>query len=137
MDRRVEAEVSTVNQFIQSQKLDQVGFITIDTEGSDFTVILGVEQSLRGRKIDVIQVEYGVHWVDLDHSMKAVMDCADVHGYRFGRLTLKGIGIYTHWHPDLGRFIVANFVFVSLNASPDISTIVTQFNRCNVACCAA
>jgi len=96
----IEVEVISVDEFLHEENIQHVDFMKIDTEGNDFNVILGAETAIENGTIDVIQFEYGSHWIDFGHSLKAVIGFAHAHKYRFGRLTTLGIELHEEWHPE-------------------------------------
>lgn len=51
-------DVKTIDGFIQANKIPGIGLLKIDTEGSDYNVLLGAKESLAGNKIDLIQFEF-------------------------------------------------------------------------------
>lgn len=55
-----EVEVETLDDFCARNKINEIDFLKIDTEGFDLNVLRGAQGLLEGRGISLIQVEAGV-----------------------------------------------------------------------------
>lgn len=108
--RVVSVRMSTIDKEISGFPYNHITFLKVDTEGNDFNVLLGAVGMLKAHRIELIQFEYGPHWIRFSHSLRDVMDYAKSLDYRFGKLTKYEIEIYDEWHPELDRFILSNFV---------------------------
>lgn len=51
--------VHTLAEFTRQQKIDRINFLKIDTEGFDLNVLIGAQDLLERKAIDIIQVECG------------------------------------------------------------------------------
>ncbi len=84
--------IQTISQFCDELSIDGIGFVKVDTEGSDLRVLRGAEGMLREQAIDLIQVEVGMnpenHWHVPFWAMK---DYLEEFGYRL-------FGIYGQYH---------------------------------------
>ena len=47
------------DDYCEKHEIDSINFLKIDTEGSEHLVLQGFDRMLTGKKIDVIQFEYG------------------------------------------------------------------------------
>jgi FkbM family methyltransferase len=54
--------VITLDAFCADQKIDTVGLLKIDTEGSDLDVLRGGANILRDQRIDLVQLEAGMNF---------------------------------------------------------------------------
>ncbi|MDC1505573.1 FkbM family methyltransferase [Winogradskyella sp.] len=52
-------EVKTIDRFIHDSKIEHVDILKIDTEGFDYKVLLGAQETLSAQKIDFIVCEVG------------------------------------------------------------------------------
>ena len=50
--------IITLDSFIQENKIKKIDFLKIDTEGSEFDILLGAKKSLESGKISFIQFEF-------------------------------------------------------------------------------
>lgn len=129
----IDVELSSIDLFIKKHSIDHVNLIKIDTEGNDLNVIMGCHDSLRLKVIDIIQFEYGVHWLNFGHTLRDCMNFSTSLGYKFGKLTSGTVELYSEWHPELERFILANFVLLSPSITSKIPTQEMKFDISNVA----
>ncbi|MCM1981716.1 FkbM family methyltransferase [Lyngbya confervoides] len=102
--------VSTVEQFCQTQKIQQISYLKIDTEGRDWEVLMGSESMLLDQRIDFVEVEAGMNPMNQFHvPLARFKDHLEAHQYVL-------FGLYDQMHewptrsPQLRR---ANLVFVS------------------------
>lgn len=54
-------QIKTLDGFCEENKVDSISFLKIDTEGFDLEVLKGGERLLDAGKIDIVQVEAGMH----------------------------------------------------------------------------
>ncbi len=53
-----EIQSTTIDRFIQECNITQINLMEIDTEGYEFKVLLGCQEAIRNRAIDMIQFEF-------------------------------------------------------------------------------
>lgn len=126
-------DVSTVDEMMDVLSVERISLLKIDTEGNDHNVLLGAEKALSRKAVDVIQFEYGSHWLRFGHSLNDSISLAHKHGYLFGKLTPHEIEKYSEWHPELDRFILANFVLICPHVASSFPVRAMTFNNSNVA----
>ncbi len=56
-----EVAVETLDNFCQSQGIERINYLKIDTEGADLDVLKGAENMLRGQEVDLIEAECGMN----------------------------------------------------------------------------
>lgn len=130
--RKEKVIVSTVDDFLQKQELNQVLFVKTDTEGHDLSVLRGGLNSLREGRIDLWQFEYNHRWVANHAFLKDVFDLIEGLPYRFGKICADRIEVCKEWHPELERFFEANYVLVRHGSRSEGLCKVMQFNVSNV-----
>ena len=54
--------MTTVDAFMSARAIPRAHFVSIDTEGEDALVIMGMERMLRERRIDVFEFEFNRKW---------------------------------------------------------------------------
>lgn len=52
------ASVTTIDEFVEVNKIVGIGLLKIDTEGNEYNVLLGAQKSLKNNKIDYIHFEF-------------------------------------------------------------------------------
>ena len=58
VDKVVEVEVKTVDSFLVEHSINHVDFMKVDTEGHDYFVLKGAEESIKSKRIKNIQFEF-------------------------------------------------------------------------------
>lgn len=53
-----EIVLTTIDAFVEKNKIEHIGLLKIDTEGNEFNILVGAEKTLRNAKIDVIHFEF-------------------------------------------------------------------------------
>lgn len=71
--------------------IDRINFLKIDTEGADYFVLKGFENTLQRNVIDIIQFEYGYTHGDAKTLMKDFFEMFEQYGYIVGHLRKIGI----------------------------------------------
>ena len=59
--RLEQVDLKTIDDFCEEQGIAHVGFLKMDTEGSDLDVLRGAENILRNQDVDIVQVEAGTN----------------------------------------------------------------------------
>ena len=115
--RDIQVPVSTIDAFRSEHSLDAIDFIKIDTEGYEMAVLRGAADSLRKRRIAMIQFEYGGTWLDARESLAEANDLLKQHGYELYRLRQQSLTKIIYDSRRHECFKYSNFVAV---CSPDI-----------------
>lgn len=56
-----QVEIITLDSFCQTESLERISYLKVDTEGEDFNVLKGAEQMLEQQRIDFVELEAGMH----------------------------------------------------------------------------
>ncbi|MEC8044637.1 MAG: FkbM family methyltransferase [Verrucomicrobiota bacterium] len=81
-DSYEEVEMSTLDHFCKKNEISHIHFLKIDTEGNDLEVLLGSKKYLENQKIDIIQVESGMHYSNDRHcSFEALKELLENNKY--------------------------------------------------------
>ncbi len=109
-----EVQVETLQQFCESEQLQQIGVLKIDTEGLDLEVLKGGKQLLAEHAIAVVQIEVGFDARNDYHvPYAAALEFMHPHAYKL-------FGIYDQaleFHLPEQHLRRANLVFVSPRAN--------------------
>jgi len=80
-------EVWTGDEFCAAQGVEHISYLKIDTEGYDLKVCRGFAGMLEARRIDLLQVEAGLHPEDRLHvPLQAFKDYLEARGYCIFRI---------------------------------------------------
>jgi FkbM family methyltransferase len=84
-------EVDTLDRFCRREGITRIGLLKIDTEGHDLAVLDGAADLLAGRRVDLVQVEAGMHPGNSRHvPWEQLVQRLGTHGYRlFGLYNQK------------------------------------------------
>lgn len=124
--------VSTIDRFLARTRIDAVSMVKIDTEGFDFLVLKGAEQSLRRGAIDIVQFEYNWRWL-LNHAcLRDVFDLISGKPYRLGKLVGSAVEFYDEWHFEMDRYFENNYVLVRSDSTLPLNGSRIQFDVSNV-----
>jgi FkbM family methyltransferase len=120
-------QIETVDQFCLIWNIPVINFLKVDTEGYDLEVLMGSDAMLADLKIDVIQVEAGMHMNNTRHvGLERFKSYLEPRGYLLFRI-YEQIPEWPTGEPHLRR---SNPVFLSskvINANrKDVSNVFRQ-----------
>jgi FkbM family methyltransferase len=129
--RELEVPVTTIDKYANEHGIESVALLKIDTEGNDFNVIRGAKDLFRDGRISVLQFEYNWRWIDFGHWLKSVFVFAKECNYAVGLLTPDRIEICDEWHPEMDRYIEANYVMVNRDILAKIPHAIVDYSDSN------
>lgn len=106
----ISVPVTTLEVYAEKAGLEEIDFVKIDTEGNDFAVLEGAAGLLDAQRIRWIQFEYNHRWISSRAYLRDVFLLADRYGYNVGKVTPRGVEIYSRWHPELESFREGNYL---------------------------
>lgn len=100
----------TGDSFCEEYQIDKIDFLKIDVEGAEHLVLQGLSHKLMGKKIDVIQFEYGMVNIYTKFLLK---DYYELLGkdYLIGKLFPNGV-YFSDYKPQNEDFVGPNYVAV-------------------------
>jgi len=96
--RSIERKVTTVDAFMAARGLQRVQMVSVDTEGWDGLVLGGMSDSLRQRRIDVVEFEY----------MRAWKQHMGERGLQHTLAYMDGLGYSCYWQGNRGALAQAS-----------------------------
>ena len=129
----IEVDTTTINEEISNSQWDYIDIVKVDTEGNDYSVIVGALDSLVKSKIGILQFEYNWRWLNNHRSLKDVFEITSELPYRLGKLCGENIELYQDWHPELDRFIETNYVLLHDELIRKLPAIEHKFNNNNIS----
>ena len=75
-------QTTTVDAYAKLNNIDHINMMKIDTEGSEFDIILGSGSLLETKNIDFIQFEYGKTWEDANCKIGECVEFLNFFGYK-------------------------------------------------------
>jgi FkbM family methyltransferase len=79
--RKLEIEVRTVDDYCESNSVDFIDYLKIDTEGFEKEVLLGAAKMLKNKKIAAGQFEYGSIYQERGYTLAELVKMLDSYGY--------------------------------------------------------
>ena len=109
-----ETELTSLDEFLfDNEKITNIDFIKIDTEGFEFDVLQGAKNSIAKFKPTVIQVEFNWHHLLRGHTLLKISQ--SLEGYKPFQLLKGGLVERNPYHPDSNIFHFSNFAFIREN----------------------
>jgi FkbM family methyltransferase len=105
-------ERTTLDAFLDAEKINSVDIVKVDTEGHDFAVIRGAANSLKMGKIGALQFEYNWRWMGQRAYLRDVFNFIKDLDYNIGRVTPRGIELHKQWQPAMETLIEDNYVII-------------------------
>jgi FkbM family methyltransferase len=105
-----EIATTTLAEYADRARLDDIALVKIDTEGHDLSVLRGAGRLFTEQRICVAQFEYNWRWVGARSFLCDAFELLNPAGYQLGKLTSRGVEFYPRWDADLETFVEGNYV---------------------------
>ena len=103
-------KLTTLDDYIERNKISRVDFLKIDVEGHETKVIEGAASSLKKKIIKCIQFEYNNNWAAAGFTLENVFKYLKRNDFKIFRLTIWGkIPIY-RFKLKLENYIHSNYI---------------------------
>jgi FkbM family methyltransferase len=103
----------TLDEYCESEGVERIDYLKIDTEGHELAVLRGAEGALRAGRIHYVQVEYGPAYLDAGATLEDVMAFLRELGYRANKILPRGPEPVPAYDRSLENFTLSNWLFVS------------------------
>mmetsp|Transcript_69118 Transcript_69118/g.114907 ORF Transcript_69118/g.114907 Transcript_69118/m.114907 type:complete len:336 (-) Transcript_69118:180-1187(-) len=127
---------TSIDNFMESERLFEVYQLTIDTEGHDAKVLEGAHEALRQRKITVLQFEFGGKWPRTETLAKTV-ESLGAFGYecfllaRFSPIPISGVCWLDGFGTYSWRNVLCAYKDQHLNVLYTAGAKANKLNTCN------
>lgn len=98
------------DDFCREKNINSINFMKIDTEGHEYSVLLGFSGMIESRAIDVIQFEYGGTWLDSKRYLSDIYNLFESSNYAICRLHPNGLELFSTYNQREDTFEYANYV---------------------------
>ena len=102
----------TLDEYCETEAVERVDYLKVDTEGHELAVLQGAEQMLRDGRVRYVQVEYGPAYLDANARLRDVMDLLGACGYRPNKILPHGPQPVPGYSRGLENFTLSNWLFV-------------------------
>jgi FkbM family methyltransferase len=102
---------TTLDEICQSEGIDRIHFLKIDTEGHEMQVLRGAAGMLQKGAIRAIQFEFGDTFLNTDHHFIDLWQLLSPD-FRIFRILRHGLHELKHYSSDLEIYKIANFLCV-------------------------
>jgi FkbM family methyltransferase len=113
---RVTVPVTTGDKYVGRNGIDHIGILKIDTEGHELSVLKGFAETLKARKISLIQFEHG--WVHIASRTLLCDFYQLLHDFAIGRLHPRCVDFKEYDHREDEQFRMGNYIAVH-RSKPD------------------
>lgn len=90
-------------------KVEKIDFLKVDTEGNDYKVLKGFEETIKNKKIRLIQFEYGPFSIVSKDLLKDFYHFLHQYGYVIGKIYPDHIDL-REFHVHSENFILSNYI---------------------------
>jgi FkbM family methyltransferase len=101
----------TLDEYCESEGIDRIDYLKVDTEGHELAVLKGAEHLLREGRVRYAQVEYGPAYLDADATLRDVMGLFADLGYRASKILPRGPEPVPGYSRELENFTLSNWLF--------------------------
>ena len=102
--------IETLDGFISKNKIDKINYLKIDTEGSEFNILMGAKNSIEKNLIDIIQFEYGGCYLDGQKQLKDIYNYLTSNHYLIFRIIPNGYVYIKDWNQQLENYTYSNYI---------------------------
>jgi FkbM family methyltransferase len=102
--------VIKLDEYCNTEGLERILLLKIDTEGNDYNVLDGARELLTRGAIELVQFEYNYRWIYARRFLRDVFELALATDMRLGKVTPHGIEFYSYWHPELETYTEGNYL---------------------------
>ena len=108
-------KLTTLDDYIERNKISRIDFLKIDVEGHEAKVIEGAASALKKKIIKCIQFEYNNNWAAAGFTLKNVFGTLTPIGFKFYRLALWGRLPIKSFKGSLENFKHSNYIAILKN----------------------
>jgi FkbM family methyltransferase len=110
-DSSERVRLRTLDEYCESEGIDRIDYLKVDTEGHELAVLKGAERLLREGRVQYVQVEYGPAYLDAGATLRDVMGLLDDFGYHASKILPRGPEPVPGYSRELENFTLSNWLF--------------------------
>lgn len=112
-EKELTVSIETGDAFCSRAGIEYIDFAKIDTEGSEYDILLGFESMLKKRRIRMLQFEYGGTWIDARRLLKDAFSLLQGHEYKLGKIMPNGVAFTDRYTQALETFRYSNWIAIA------------------------
>ena len=112
LDSKIKIKTITLDKLIEDLKIPHVNFLKLDIEGSEYSALLGLKNSLRKGIIDYIQIEYNQTWIKNSASLEKVFNLCKDYNYDLFRINKNKLLSISKYSYILEDFVLSNLLIL-------------------------
>ncbi|MFZ6664400.1 FkbM family methyltransferase [Peijinzhouia sedimentorum] len=109
--QKVLCRLRNSKEYCLEANIQEIDFLKIDTEGSDYLVLKGLEEYLQQHKIRVIQFEYNLNNILSKFLLRDFYELLNKYGYQIGKIYPKSVE-FKPYNIEMEDFIGLNYLAV-------------------------
>jgi len=119
-----EIDTVSIDEYCNTNKINQIDFLKIDTEGHELFVLKGAKGMIQKQKIRYIQFEYGPPNIFSRVFLKDIFNLFQNTNYKIFRIYPSWIKPVYGYSNELENFIPVNYAAISLNSLNEIQNYI-------------
>ncbi len=112
--KKITVPVTYLDKFAFDHAIQHVHFLKIDTEGAEFSILMGAQNLIQNKNIDIIQFEYGGAYFDAHTTLRQVYDYLTSYNYLIFRIVPDGLIHISEWDEQLENFLYSNYLALKI-----------------------
>lgn len=114
---QIKVKCESLDNYCQRNRINFINYLKVDTEGSDFDVLIGASNLIKNKKIKYIQFEYMEAYKSANATLKSLCKYLTSHGYSIFKIVPDGVVHMSKWRDELENYIYCNFL-----ATPQVNS---------------
>ena len=102
-------EINKLDSFCKIHNIERINFLKMDVEGNELHILKGAKNMLKNKKIDFIQLEFGIRNIDSKVFFRDFWDLL-AQDYLFYRILPGGIALIKNYKENLEIFTGINYI---------------------------
>lgn len=113
--KKINIKMTYLDKFASENNIEHINFLKIDSEGSEYDVLLGANDLIENNKINIIQFEYGGTYLDANITLNQVYNFLRKNNYLIFRIVSTGLVYIPNWDEKLEDFQYSNYLAFHIN----------------------
>jgi len=112
LDSKIKIKTITLDNLVEDLEIPHVNFLKLDIEGSEYSALLGLKNSLRKGIIDYIQIEYNQTWIKNSVSIEKIFKLCKEFNYDLFRIARNKLLSINNYSYILDDYVLCNLLIL-------------------------